>query len=299
MICLTGDVHHMSLRINDQRFIPDKSNSEVRIARRYVDLLEKYQVKATLYICGKCFTQEWDDLRHVVASPLIEMAGHQYQARQPRPFFDWYGKKTGNWNGPYWFQWWDIRRTIEVCRQRTGYQLVSWRNHSYIVDPNTYPLLARHGVRLVSDEIRARNRWPRRLADGLTSHPLNVISDHDHLYHAHRTKEYVERVNRDGYGADEFGAVSYTIEKWGDLVLHQVEAIEKEGGLATILAHPLCMYLADRFATFEKLLDSFSRLQCIWARQIPDLMGRDVASGRPTERNAVRAGNSHAAADNL
>ena len=49
MICLTGDLHHSSLKINDQRFIPDPKDTEIRIARRYVEILAKHGVKATLY----------------------------------------------------------------------------------------------------------------------------------------------------------------------------------------------------------------------------------------------------------
>lgn len=274
MICLTGDVHHASLRINDQRFIPDRGDTEVKIAQRYVALLEKYGVKATLYVCGKCFTEEWDDLRPTTLSPLVEVGGHGYRSRQPRPLFDWYGRRTGNWNGPRLYQAWDIRRTVEACEEKTGRRPVAWRAHSYKVDPNTYPLLAKYGFKLVSDEVRAKNLWPERIPDGLISHPLNTIPDHDHLYHAHRTEEFVKRANETGYGADEFGAVSYRIEEWGDLILKLVEAIEARGGIATILAHPLCMYLADRFQTFQKLLAEFSQLPCIWAREIPELLDR-------------------------
>jgi hypothetical protein len=270
VICLTGDVHHASLRINDQRFIKS-GDSEVKIARRYVSLLEKHGVKGTLYICGKCFTEEWSDLEPTVTSPLLEIGSHGYRARQPRPLFDWYGRRTGNWNGPRWFQEWDIRRSAEACEQKTGSRPISWRAHSYKVDPNTAPLLEKYGFRLVSDEIKAKNIWPERIGHGLVSHPLNTIPDHDHLYHAHRTEVFVQRANALGYGADEFGAVSYCIEEWGRLVLMQVENIEAEGGIATVLAHPLCMYLADGFATFEALLRVFSKSKCIWAREILEL----------------------------
>ncbi len=272
MICFSGDVHHASLRINDQRFIDQPNDSEVKIAQRYVVLFEKYGVKVTLYICGKCFTEEWDDLRPIVMSPLVETGAHGYRARQPRPLFDWYGRRTGNWNGPRWFQEWDIRRNVEACEKKINHRPISWRAHSYKVDLNTVPLLAKYGFRLVSDEIRRENIWPERVAHGLVSHPLNTIPDHDHIYHAHRTEEFVNNANANGYGADEFGAVSYHIEEWGSLVLKQVEAIEARGGVATVLAHPLCMYLADRFVTLERLLSVFSNSKCIWAREILELM---------------------------
>jgi hypothetical protein len=273
----------MSLRTNNQRFVADKHSTEVKITQRYVALLEKYGVKATLYICGKCFAEEWDDLKAVVSSSLVEVGGHQYRARQPRGLFDWYGRMTGNWNGPRWFQKWDISRTIQVCEEKIGYRIVSWRGHNYKMDPNTYPLLSKFGIQLVSDEIRAKEMWPKKLPVSSTetlmtkdiiSHPLNVIPDYDHLYHAHRTGPYVERAKALGYGEDEFGAISYTIQEWGDLVLRQSEAIQKAEGIATILAHPICMYLTDEFKTFEKLLKSFSDLGCIWAREIPTKLAK-------------------------
>jgi peptidoglycan/xylan/chitin deacetylase (PgdA/CDA1 family) len=285
LICFTGDVHHTSLRINDQRFIDLPHDSEVKIAQRYVSLFEKYGVKVTLYVCGKCFTEEWDDLRPTVRSALVEVGAHGYRARQPRPLFDWYGRRTGNWNGPRWFQEWDIRRNVEACEEKISYRPISWRAHSYKVDTNTVPLLAKYGFKLVSDEIRRENIWPERVAHGLISHPLNTIPDHDHIYHAHRTEEFVSRANASGYGADEFGAVSYLIEEWGRLVLEQAEAIEARGGIATILAHPLCMYLADRFATLERLLSAFSNSRCIWAREILDLLDGRFSGGN--SRNLV------------
>ena len=277
MICLTGDVHHASLRTNDQRYIA-AGDTEIRITQRYLALVERYGVKVTLYICGKCFTEEWDDLEPVATHPLVEIGGHGYRARQPRPWFDRCGERTGNWNGSRWFQSRDIRRNLDACEAKTGYRFVSWRAHSYVVDPNTYPLLSGHDVKLVSDEVRPDNLWPERIADGLVSHPMNVIPDHDHLYHAHRDRAFVERANRQGYGADGFGAVSYTIEEWGARALEQAQAIEGRGGVATILAHPACMYIADGFKTFERLLDYASGCRTVWARELLGLVDTPPAS---------------------
>ncbi|MCK5802239.1 MAG: polysaccharide deacetylase family protein [Lentisphaeria bacterium] len=272
MICLTGDVHHSSLLINDQRHIDDPSLTEIRIAQHYVQLLEKHGVNATLYVCGRCFTEEWDDLEPVVASPRVEVGGHMFNARFPRECFDAYGEQTGLWNGPRWYQDLDIGRNVEVVREKTGEQLVSWRGHSYKVDCNTYELLAKHGLKVTSDAIEKDTLWPERIEAGIISHPLNVIPDHDHLYHAHRTREYVEKINAQGYGEDAFGAVSYTIEEWGELVLRQALGIDERGGIATILCHPLCMWLADRFQTFERLLAVFAKRRTIHARDMVGLV---------------------------
>lgn len=277
MICLTGDVHHMSLMINDQKHIGDPSLTEVLIARQYVALLEKYRVKGTLYITGRCFTEEWDTLAPVARHPLVEVGGHMFNARFPRECFDAYGERTGLWNGPRWYQDADIRRNVEVVREKMGYDLLSWRAHSYKVDPNTYELMASHGLKLTSDAIEKGSLWPNRIECGLISHPMNVIPDHDHLYHAHRTREFVERSNASGYGADEFGAVSYSIEEWGNLLLRQAAAIDEHGGIVTILCHPICMWLADRFRTFERILRYCASRQNIFAREILEHVDRPPA----------------------
>lgn len=274
MICLTGDLHHASLHTNDQKHITDPGLTEVLVAHRYLALLEKYNVKCTLYVCGKTFDEEWDHLKPVATHPLIEVGGHMYRARKPRPLFDWYGEKTGNWNGPRWYQDWDIRKNIEVVEQRMGQRLLSWRAHSYMVDPNTYELMAAHGLKLTSDEISAHNLWPQRITGGIISHPMNVIPDHDHLYHVYRTPAYVEEVNRRGYGADDFGAVSYTIEEWGRMAIAQARAIDDQGGLATILAHPICMHLADGLKTLENLLQFVAQRKNIFACEILEIIDR-------------------------
>ena len=271
MISLTGDVHHMSLQINDQQFLAN-GETETGVTRQYVGLLERYGVKATLYVCGRCFLEEWETLEPIATHPLVEVGGHMFNARFPRECFDAYGRETGLWNGPRWYQDWDIGMNVKVAREHIGKDIISWRNHSYIVDANTHELLAGHGIRLVSDSMEKNNLWPKRIEHGLINHPLNCISDHDHLFHAHRTPEYVEQANARGYGADEFGAVSYTIEQWGKLVMEQAESIDGRGGIATILAHPLCMYLADRFKTLERLLEFIAGRRNIWACDILDVM---------------------------
>ncbi len=271
MICLTGDVHHASLMTNDQMYMAESDLTEIRVTEQYVRLLAKYGVKSTLYVCGRCFTEEWDDLEPVVTHPLVEVGGHMFNARFPRECFDTYGEQTGLWNGPRWFQDWDIRRNVEVVRETMEYDIVSWRAHSYMVDANSYELLASHGIRLVSDAVEAANVLPKRIEHELISHPINTIPDHDHLYHAHRTHEYVEKINQRGYGADDFGAVSYSVEEWGDLVMKQALAIDAQGGVATILAHPICMYLADGFAVLEKLLERVAGMDTIWARDVLSL----------------------------
>jgi len=39
MICLTGDIHHASLNTNEQKYIENPDDSEVKISCRYLKLL--------------------------------------------------------------------------------------------------------------------------------------------------------------------------------------------------------------------------------------------------------------------
>ena len=62
MICLTGDIHHTSLKWNEQKYI-DPKDSEVKIACRYLKLVEEYGIKVTFYVTGKTFKEEWGDIK--------------------------------------------------------------------------------------------------------------------------------------------------------------------------------------------------------------------------------------------
>ena len=64
----------MSLRTNDQNYI-GLEDSEAKIAYRYLSLLEKYGLKVTFYITGRTFAEEWDDIKPVIKSKLVEVGG--------------------------------------------------------------------------------------------------------------------------------------------------------------------------------------------------------------------------------
>lgn len=275
MICLTGDVHHMSLGINDQAFIPDKGDTEAAIACRFLKLIEARGLKVTFYITGMTLEEEWPVIAPIPGSSLVEIGGHTY-AGLPRPLGARVrslltGRRSvshSSSHGSPAAQERDVRRMIGVAQRRTGRRIVSWRSHGLVVDAHTYPILARNGIRYISDELAWSKMLPERTTEGLVSHPMNVLMDHDHIYHAHRTPQYVEGQKRTGGGySGDPDRESYSIDEWAAIVERQVAEIENRGGLATVLMHPLCMYLADRFAAAERLLDAFSRSESIWASE--------------------------------
>jgi len=283
MICLTGDIHHMSLGINDQAFIPDRGDTEAAIACRFLELVESRGLKVTFYVTGMTLEQEWPAIAPIAGSPLVEMGGHTY-AGLPRPlgarlrsFLT--GRRSvshASSHGSAAAQERDVRRMIAVAQRRTGRRIICWRSHGLVTDRHTYPILARNGIRFLSDELSWTKVLPERTPEGLVSHPMNVIMDHDHIYHAHRTREYVQRqkLAGGGYAADP-DRESYCVDEWAQIVLRQVTEIESRGGLATVLMHPLCMYLADRFAAAGRLLDAFSRSETIWASETGRMLEKE------------------------
>ena len=54
MICVTGDVHHTSLRTNEHQYM-ESPEMEPEITLQYVKLAQKYGLKVTLYVTGKTF----------------------------------------------------------------------------------------------------------------------------------------------------------------------------------------------------------------------------------------------------
>jgi len=274
MICLTGDVHHDSLVTNEQIFLKEQGRdvSEVDVTVEYVRLCEKYNVKCTLYTTGRTLAEQWDQFRPIAESGFVEVGGHTYGGLPRSPFSRAWASLTGGISvshgqshGSYAKQKRDAQRMVEVARERLGRDIVSWRSHGLVRDENTCRILDELGIRFISDEIDWDALRPRRLPEGLVSHPLNVIMDHDHIYHAHRTADYVEKLKKKWTFHDDPTMESYTIHEWGAMVEKQAQAIEEKGGLATLLLHPLCMFAADEFRTFERLLAVFARSQTVWA----------------------------------
>lgn len=120
--------------------------------------------------------------------------------------------------------------------------------------PATRRLLAESGIQLLSDGVRKTAEGPERVSEGLWEFPINIIPDHEHLYHAERTPEWVEQWVKRYQWSDDFGSASYYIEEWTDLVLQQLGERERAGVTSNLIIHPITMYLCDRFEGFKKIL---------------------------------------------
>jgi hypothetical protein len=251
MICLTGDLHHASLGTGNQKHC---DRTEIAVARLFHELVTSHGVKATYFVSGRSFVEEWDELKPICEHPLVEIGGHNWSCFEPELWHRFWNKATGSYNGPRWYQERDARRTIEIIRFRTGQRIRAWRNHMYMHGPHTEEVLSRCGIRVCSDGVRKNDDGGLWHSTGLLNLPINILPDHEHLYHAERTPEWVASwVKRYGW-SDDFGSESYYIHEWTERVLAGLEENERRGALSVLIVHPITMYLCDRFHSFREIL---------------------------------------------
>lgn len=265
MICLTGDLHPMSLGTGNQHHC---DITEIQVARRYLAMLEEAKVKVTFFVTGRAVAEEWGDLDSICRHPLVEVGGHTYTCFTPELPHRIWNKLTGNYNGPAWYQRWDIARTVRIMEQRCGQRIVSWRNHMYMHGPLTEVCLAACGVWICSDGVKRGSNGPERHPTGVYNFPLNVMPDHEHLYHAERTPEWVEQWVKRRNWSDDYGPESYYIEEWTDRVLDELRRHEAEGILSNMLIHPITLYLCDRLKSFERILEYLASRETVHMREV-------------------------------
>ena len=256
MICLTGDVHQAGTGdAYHSRF------SEVKIAKKYLEIANKKSLKVTLFFTGRTFEKEWDDIKPLLEYSNLEIGAHTYNALRPTKIHWIFKLLTGSYYGPYLFQKIDVARTLRIITEKTGRNIVSWRTHCYASDKWTYEILPKFGIRVVSDEVK-NVPYPRKMDNGLISLPINVLPDHDHIFHGIRTPSYVRKeLYPDGLSSE-----SYNVREWLEIVKWQVKNIDEKGGIATLLVHPICMQVIDRLESFKKLCDFLSDYDGIFVR---------------------------------
>ncbi len=251
MICLTGDLHHMSLNTGNQQHA---DISEIQIAGQYLRLLEEADIKVTFFITGRAFAEEWEDLASVCDSRSVEVGGHNFNAFKPALGHRIWNKIAGNFNGPYIFQKGDAEKTIKIIRQKTGRMIKVWRNHMYMHGPNTEKVLSELGIRICSDGVKKDSNGLVKHPSGIYLFPINIIPDHEHLIHAERTPEWIQWWQKRYSWSDDFGPDSYYIEEWTDKVLSQLRENEEAGVISNLIIHPITLYLCDKLTLFQAKL---------------------------------------------
>jgi len=88
---------------------------------------------------------------------------------------------------------------------------------------------------------------------------MNVLPDHEHVLHGkyQHGKTRPDRLKR-----------RVTIPEWAELVKARIRDICDHGGTATILAHPLCMEIADGMKIFEDLCQYIQQYPTVWISEV-------------------------------
>jgi peptidoglycan/xylan/chitin deacetylase (PgdA/CDA1 family) len=249
MICLTGDVHQ-EFNTEEQTHY---AGTEFKAALEYAEIAQSYDIDLTLFLTGKVVKANADQVRVLSGNKKVEIGGHTWSAFRPSWLHKAFSWAMDSVYGPKYFQKLDIERTLSTIEKRLDESVRSWRTHAYNSDRYTYEVLSETSVTFISDQKSTDTITPIEYnAYSLIECPINVITDHEHIIHAGRTKQSVRQLQEEGW-SDEFGSASYSIEQWSEQVIEQIDRIEQADGLATILIHPGCMKAADEFKTFDRI----------------------------------------------
>jgi hypothetical protein len=164
----------------------------------------------------------------------FEVGGHTYTANRRRRVLGLSRRLLGLANGPRWLQKKDMLATMRCIKEKLDIPVVSWRNHAYRMDRNTYRIAAEAGIRHVSNRVTGVDGTFREV-DGVIEVPINTLPDHESLGHDYHPR------------------TCPSAQDWVNRVLQQIEYQQKHGLPSIILAHPLCMFVEDRLAAFERL----------------------------------------------
>jgi hypothetical protein len=140
----------------------------------------------------------------------------------------------------------------------------------YMHGPKTERVLAGCGIDVCSDGVDRHSEGPRWHEDGLFNFPINVMPDHEHLFHAERTPEYVRWFVKRYNWSDDYGSNSYHIEEWTDRVVEEIKSHEARGVLSNMIIHPITLYLCDRFRSFRRILDVLSASRTVHMSEVVD-----------------------------
>lgn len=258
MICVTSDIHHMSLKTGNQMH---SKRTETSIAAQFTRLLEIRGVKQTCFITGKCFDEEWLDVKPICEASNTEIGGHTYNCFMPELWHRGCKKLFGSYNGPKWQQDWDIKKTKRVILHRAGIEISSWRNHMYMHGPHTEELLFKNGIIVCCDGVEKESVQPIKHSSGIYNLPLNIIPDHEHLYHAERTREWVAQWQKRYNWSDDYGSESYEYKQWFEIFKQGVLDREKARITSQILIHPITIYLAGGEDALSNMADFLAQFE--------------------------------------
>jgi hypothetical protein len=268
VICLTGDIHHQSLRTGNQLA---SDQSEAALAVQAMDMALEENIRLTYFLTGRLVSEDPRTCARFAEESALEIGGHNYWCFEPQLLHRVWKKLTGDYGGPRLWQKHDTEKTIRVINQQLGRSVRSWRNHMYMHGPQIDEILRDAGVEICSDGVERGCAGPRMHTSGMWHMPINVIPDHEHLYHAERTPQWVAQWVRRYNWSDDFGSDSYFVDDWAERVIRGVEENEARGVHSMVIIHPITMYLCDAFKAYRRILSALARYQCVTVSEMLDV----------------------------
>lgn len=241
-IWLTGDVHHMSMNGSDQVLLKKNriKKTEVELCKPYLDISNHYGFKPTLFFSGRSIMEEGDKVRKLVSKYNFSIGGHTYSTYQPVILSKISRKLFGSPYFSKWFQKNDIDKTSKIIYNKLNFRIKYWRNHAYQSDIYTNQILSEKGFTRVSNKVDLKVNSICKINNSLDSYPINTLPDHESLPHS---TEHESQINPN---------------VWVKKNIEYVKTIVNNGGTATLLLHPLCMFLENNFSFMEELLSKIS-----------------------------------------
>ena len=247
MIYLTGDVHTKSMGGWEQ----ERIGSEVVVTKRYLEILKKYKISSTLFINGKCFEEEKEEVKQLFDYD-VEFGGHTYnnfgklgiiKSYLYRKFFGCvYGSKK--------FQEKDISKTKKTF-EKFGLKMSSWRTHAFGSNEKTFKLLEQVGVKYVSDYVGEIKPFQK---ENIIHLPINIPVDGNTIAYGESKPE-----NRNPFASCTKGRIS--AEEWFEILKKRITNNEKNKIDSIVLIHPATMATLDDFKLFEQIAKFISQFK--------------------------------------
>ena len=257
---LSCDIHHQSLGTENQKY---SDRSELECAYDFFKMCEERKIKSTFFFSGLAFKEDWNEkFEEICSSDLVEIGGHNWDCFSNTLIHRLFNKVIGSYNGTISMQKRDCERTKEMCLLRTGREIETWRNHMYMHGPNTNQALGESGIIVCSDGVD-RHSQGFSYDGSIYSLPINTIPDHEHLYHAERTEEWVENWIKRYNWQDDFRSQSYYIKEWTEIYLKNLSRMQVDKRLPVSIIHPITMYLADKYKSIETILDVIQKSKTV------------------------------------
>ena len=255
MIYITGDVH-TKIKGNWEQ----KIGSEISAAKKYLEILQRYNLKSTLFINGICLDKETSKVKELLNFD-VELGGHTYNN------FGNIGRIGGYLNrkvfgcvyGRAGYQKKDIKKTRRAF-ERFGLKMDSWRTHAFSSNNKTFHILREEGVKYVSDFTGDILPFKK---EGIIHLPINIPVDQNTISYGKLKPE-----NRDPLASCVKSRIR--AEEWFEILKKRVSYNEKNKIDSILLIHPETMAVLDNFKIFGEVAKFLSRYKsakiCEWEK---------------------------------